>query len=73
MEKDWKTVYKSPKKYNVESMKHHLDVAGIESVILDQTDSSYIGIPGVSFEAKLQVRAEDEISALEILKKYNAK
>lgn len=72
MEKDWITVYKATKRFNVEMMKHHMDVAGIESVILDQTDSSYIGIPGVSFEAKLQVRKENEVQAREIVQKYDA-
>lgn len=71
MDKDWITVYKANKRYRVDLMKKHLDDAGINSVIIDQTDTSYVGIPSEMFEAQLKVRQEDEAKAIEILKKYN--
>lgn len=75
MEKDWITVYESQQRYNVELMKNYLDIAGIESVVLDHRDSSYPGVFVSHSDAnvRLQVRDEDKGNALEILKKYNAK
>lgn len=70
MEKDWTVVFETTLKYKVELMKHHLEVAGIESVILDQTVSLYVGFPDFENTVKLQVRKEDEVQAKEILKKY---
>ncbi|PVX49876.1 cell division protease FtsH [Balneicella halophila] len=71
MDKDWITVYEANKRYQVELMKNHLDTAGIESIIIDQTDSSFAGTVGELFEAQLKVLKEDEQNARDILKKYN--
>lgn len=71
MDKDWVTVYKANKRYQVDLIKKHLDDAGINSVIIDQTDSSYVGLAGEIFEAQLKVRKEDEQKALETLKNYH--
>lgn len=71
MDKDWITVYEANERYKVELMKTHLDTAGLNSIIIDQTDSSFAGFTGEIFEAQLKVRKEDEMKAREILKKYN--
>lgn len=71
MEKDWVTVYEANQRYKVDLMKKHLDDSGIQSVIVDQTDTNYVGIPGELFDAQLKVRKEDEMNAKEILQKYN--
>ncbi len=65
------SVYESNKSYQVSLMKKHLDDEGIESVIFDHTDSSYVGLSGEIFVAKLMVNKEDEHQAREILKQYN--
>ncbi len=71
MSSDLVSVYESNKSYQVSFMKKHLDDAGIESVVFDHTDSSYVGLAGEIFVAKLMVNKEDELQAREILKKYN--
>lgn len=71
MDKDWITVYQANKRYQVDLMKKHLDDAGVNAVIIDQTDSSYVGLSGEIFEAQLKVRKEDEKKAVEIIKQYN--
>lgn len=71
MDKDWITVYQANKRYQVDLMKKHLDDAGVNAVIIDQTDSSYVGLAGEIFEAQLKVRKEDEKKAVEIIKQYN--
>lgn len=71
MSKSWVTVYQDNERYRVDLMKNHLDIAGIDSVIIDQTDSAYAGLVGEIFEAQLKVRKGDEVRAFEILKKYN--
>ncbi len=67
----WVAVFNAEQRYQADLMKKHLDDAGIQSVILDQTDSSYVGVIGMSSGVELRVRKEDEINALEIIKKYN--
>lgn len=70
MEKDWIVVFEATQKHKVDMMKHHLEIAGIESVILDQTVSYYVGFVDFANTAKLKVRKENEMQAKEILSKY---
>ncbi len=66
------TIYESMQSHQVYLMKHHLDNAGIEAIILDNNYSSYTEtIVNEMFVCKLQVRKEDEQRAKEILKEYN--
>lgn len=59
MEKDWVLVYTSAQLHQVELLKQILHTEGIESVVLNQQDSSYISIGDI----KLLVKNTDVIRA----------
>lgn len=59
MGKDWVTVYTSTQLHKVELLKQILYSEGIESVVLNQQDSSYTSIGDI----KLMVKNTDVIRA----------
>ena len=63
MEKDWILVYISSQLHKVELIKQILHTEDIESVILNQQDSSYISIGDI----KLLVKNTDVIRAKKII------
>lgn len=64
MEKDWKQVFLAGEMYQAKMASAVLEDAGINSVIMNQQDSSYPSIGNVS----VFVHESDELKALEILK-----
>lgn len=64
MEKDWKQVFLSGQLYRAEIARELLENNGINSVILNQKDSSYTSFGNI----ELYVNKNDEEKALELLK-----
>jgi hypothetical protein len=64
MEKGWKQVFLSGETYQAEIARELLENNGINSVILNQKDSSYTAFGNI----ELYVNEADEKKALEILK-----
>lgn len=64
MEKEWKQVFLTGEMYQAEMASAMLDDAGINSVVMDQHDSSYPMIGNI----EVYVHESDELRALEILK-----
>lgn len=64
MEKDWKQVFLTGELYKAEIARELLENNGINSVILNQKDSTYITFGDIV----LYVNEADEEKALEILK-----
>lgn len=52
MEKDWVLVYTSVQLHKVELLKQFLEKDGIESVVLNQQDSSYPSIGSINLLVK---------------------
>ncbi len=67
MEKGWKRVIASGDEYLVSIAKDLLQDSGIESVVINHKDSSYVWLG----EVELYVRDEDETMANEVLKQLN--
>ena len=63
MEKDWVPVYTSSQLHKVELLKQVLHSRGIESVVLNQQDSTYVSIG----EIKLLVKNTDVIRAIKTI------
>jgi len=64
MEKDWKRVFLSGQLYKVEIAKELLENNGIDSVILNKKDSSYLAFGSI----ELYVNENAEEQAIELLK-----
>ncbi|MEI7523684.1 MAG: DUF2007 domain-containing protein [Mariniphaga sp.] len=64
MEKGWTSVFESSDEYLVSIAKDLLENSGIESVVLNHKDSSYL----IFGEAEVYVTDQDEKQAREILK-----
>ncbi len=64
MEKDWVVVYKTVDLYRAEMAKQILEGEGIEAVIMNHKDSTYL----VFGEIELLVKSENESSAVQLLK-----
>jgi Putative prokaryotic signal transducing protein len=64
MEKDWKRVFLSGQLYKVEIAKDLLENNGIESVIFNKKDSSYMAFGSI----ELYVNESVEEQAIELLK-----
>jgi hypothetical protein len=62
MEEDWKCVYRSGKSYEVEIYHGLLEENGIEAVIINKQDSSYL-----FGEVELYVKTEDVLDANKII------
>ncbi len=67
MEKGWKSIYVSADEYLISIAKDLLQENGIESVVINHKDSSYV----IWGEAEIYIREEDEKQALEILVNLN--
>ena len=67
MEKGWKRVIASGDEYLVSIAKDLLQDNGIESVIINHKDSSYVWLG----EVELYVSDQDEAKANEVLKQLN--
>ncbi|HKL02428.1 MAG TPA: DUF2007 domain-containing protein [Cryomorphaceae bacterium] len=63
MDKDWVAVYTSGSLHNVELLKHILNQADIDAIVLNQQDSFYKSIGDI----KLLVRRENVIPAKKII------
>lgn len=64
MEKDWKRVFLSGEMYRAEIAKEVLENHGVNSVILNQKDSSYTSFGNV----EVYVHEDDADKAIELLK-----
>lgn len=64
MEKGWKQVFLSGQLYKVEIAKDVLENNGIESVIINKKDSSYLAFGSI----ELYVKEDTEKQAIELLK-----
>lgn len=64
MEKDWKQVFLTGELYRAEMAKEILENNGINAVVLNQKDSSYITFGNI----EVYVNEQDESRAIEILK-----
>ncbi len=64
MEKDWVVVYKTVDLYRAEMAKQILEGEGIEAVVMNHKDSTYL----VFGEIELLVKSENESSAVQLLK-----
>jgi len=67
MEKGWTKVFGAGDEYLVSIAKDLLQDGGIESVVINHKDSSYVWLG----EVELYVRDEDESQAKELLKQLN--
>ena len=64
LEKGWKQVFLSGQLYKVEIAKDVLENNGIESVIINKKDSSYLAFGSI----ELYVKEDTEKQAIELLK-----
>lgn len=64
MEKDWVLVFETDQPYQAEIAKEVLDNEGINNVILNQKDSSYLAFGPI----EVYVHKDSEAKAIEILK-----
>lgn len=64
MENDWVKVYKTTDLYRAEMAKQILEGEGIEAVVMNQKDSTYL----IFGEIELFVKSENESSAMQLLK-----
>jgi hypothetical protein len=67
MEKGWKNIFATGDEYLVSIAKELLEENGIDSVVINHKDSSYVWLG----EVELYVRDENETKALEVLKQLN--
>jgi hypothetical protein len=67
MEKGWINIFATGDEYLVSIAKELLEENGIDSVVINHKDSSYVWLG----EVELYVRDENENKALEVLKQLN--
>lgn len=65
MEKDWVKIYTTDQLFRAETIKGMLQEYGVNTVLLNRQDSSYLGaLPGL---AELYVHASQEVQARQLL------
>lgn len=67
MEKNWVKIYSTTQSYYAEILKHMLLSNGIECVVIDKTDSSYL----VFGEAELYAPKEKAENAIMLIEQQN--
>jgi ATP-dependent DNA ligase len=64
MQKDWIVIYRTGELHQAEMVKQIIQQNGIEGVIMNKKDSSYI----IFGDIEVLVKPENEIAALQLLK-----